>query len=82
MKRPIRNERGFTLGEVLVAMVVLSVGLVAVVVAGVFGVALLASGLRGRKDAVPFGPFLAMGGAMALFWGERVFGWYVSGFGG
>ena len=54
---------------------------VAVVVAGVFGVALLASGLRGRKDAVPFGPFLAMGGAMALFWGERVFGWYVSGFG-
>jgi len=55
---------------------------VAVVVAGVFGVALLASGLRGRKDAVPFGPFLAMGGAMALFWGERVFGWYVSGFGG
>ncbi|PYN83711.1 MAG: hypothetical protein DMD96_01465 [Candidatus Rokuibacteriota bacterium] len=30
MKRPIRNERGFTLGEVLVTMVVLSVGLVAV----------------------------------------------------
>ena len=55
---------------------------VAVVSGGVLGIALLASGLRGRKDPIPFGPFLAAGGAMALFWGARVVGWYVSGFGG
>ena len=55
---------------------------VAVILGGVLGIALVASGLRGRKDAVPFGPFLAVGGAMALFWGERVFGWWVGGFGG
>lgn len=54
---------------------------VAVVLGGVLAIALLASGLRKRKDPIPFGPFLALGGAMALFWGERVVGWYLSGFG-
>lgn len=55
---------------------------VAVILGGVLGIVLLVSGRRGRKDAVPFGPFLAIGGAVALFWGERVFDWWVSGFGG
>lgn len=55
---------------------------VAVVLGGILAIVLLASGLRGRKDPIPFGPFLATGGAMALFWGERVVSWYVSGFGG
>jgi leader peptidase (prepilin peptidase) / N-methyltransferase len=55
---------------------------VAIILGGVVGIALLVSGLRGRKDAVPFGPFLAIGGAVALFWGERVFDWWMSGFGG
>lgn len=54
---------------------------VAVILGGALALALLASGLRKRKDAIPFGPFLAMGGAMALFWGERVVDWYLSGFG-
>jgi leader peptidase (prepilin peptidase)/N-methyltransferase len=54
---------------------------VAVVLGGALALALLASGLRKRKDAIPFGPFLAVGGAMALFWGERVIDWYLSGFG-
>ncbi|HSD32070.1 MAG TPA: prepilin peptidase [Gemmatimonadales bacterium] len=54
---------------------------VAIILGGVLGIALLLSGLRGRKDAVPFGPFLAIGGAAALFWGERVFDWWVTGFG-
>jgi leader peptidase (prepilin peptidase)/N-methyltransferase len=43
--------------------------------------ALMASGARGRKDPIPFGPFLAFGGAAGLFWGERVVRWYLSGFG-
>jgi len=53
-----------------------------VVFGGVFAVVLLASGLRGRKDAVPFGPFLALGGAVALFAGEGLLRWYLSAFGG
>ena len=44
--------------------------------------ALLASGKRGRKDPIPFGPFLAAGGAAGLFYGERVVRWYLGGFGG
>ena len=53
---------------------------VAIVLGGVLGVVLLATGLRGRKDPIPFGPFLAAGGAMALFWGGRAFGWWAGGF--
>jgi len=28
--------------------------------------------------AIPFGPFLAMGALVALFWGEQIVGWYLS----
>jgi len=54
---------------------------VAVIVGGVLAIVLLATGLRGRKDPIPFGPFLALGGATGLFWGEKVVAWYLSGFG-
>jgi leader peptidase (prepilin peptidase) / N-methyltransferase len=53
---------------------------VAIVLGGVIGTAFLATGVRGRKDPIPFGPFLAAGGAMALVWGERAFSWWVRGF--
>ena len=52
----------------------------AIVLGGVVAIAVLVSGLRGRKDPIPFGPFLAAGGAMALFWGERIIDWWLSGF--
>jgi leader peptidase (prepilin peptidase) / N-methyltransferase len=52
----------------------------AIVLGGVVGAAALVSGLRGRKDPIPFGPFLAAGGAMALFCGERIVDWWLSGF--
>ena len=32
----------------------------------------LASGKKGRKDPMPFGPFLALGAVLALFWGEEI----------
>lgn len=53
---------------------------VAVVVGGVVAVCVLASGRKGRKDPIPFGPFLAAGGAVALFWGEGLLTWYVNAF--
>jgi leader peptidase (prepilin peptidase)/N-methyltransferase len=49
---------------------------------GIIGVILLSTGLRGRKDPIPFGPFLAAGGAAGLFFGERMVRWYFGGFGG
>jgi len=43
---------------------------------GLTAAALLASGRKKRRDAIPFGPFLA-GSAMAVFlWGGRLTGWY------
>lgn len=53
---------------------------VAVVLGGGLALVLLASGRVRRKDPIPFGPFLATGGAIGLFWGERVLRWYLSGF--
>jgi len=43
-------------------------------------VALLATGRRGGKDPIPFGPFLALGGAVSLFWGKEILQWYLRGF--
>jgi leader peptidase (prepilin peptidase)/N-methyltransferase len=50
---------------------------VAVMVGGVMAVFLLLSGRRGRREAIPFGPYIALGGAVGLFWGEDVVTWYV-----
>jgi len=71
---------GAMLGAFLGWKVVLLSMLVAVVAGGILAVALMAAGVRGRKDPIPFGPFLALGGAVGLFWGERVLRWYLGGF--
>lgn len=52
----------------------------AVVLGGLSAVALLASGKLARRDAIPFGPFLAVGGALALLAGDAIVAWYLGGF--
>jgi len=47
---------------------------------GATAVWLLLIGARGRKDPVPFGPFLAVGAVASLFWGEEILSWYLGGF--
>jgi leader peptidase (prepilin peptidase) / N-methyltransferase len=71
---------GAMLGAFLGWKVVLLSIFVAVLIGGALAVVLMGTGLRGRKDPIPFGPFLAVGGAAGLFWGERVVRWYLSGF--
>jgi leader peptidase (prepilin peptidase)/N-methyltransferase len=71
---------GAMLGAFLGWKVVLFSVFVAVLLGGVLAIGLLASGRRGRKDPIPFGPFLAAGGAVGLFCGERIVAWYLSGF--
>lgn len=46
------------------------------VLGGVLGIALLILG-RGRKTQVPFGPFLAAGSALAVFFAEPILDWYL-----
>ena len=33
-------------------------------------------GLKARTSAIPLGPFLALGGVVALFWGDAILDWY------
>jgi leader peptidase (prepilin peptidase) / N-methyltransferase len=35
-------------------------------------------GREARKKSIPLGPFLALGGVIALFWGDAIFDWYRS----
>jgi leader peptidase (prepilin peptidase) / N-methyltransferase len=45
------------------------------------GVAMMARhGAEARKQAVPFGPFLALGGAVALWYGNAIIDWYLHAF--
>lgn len=37
-------------------------------------------GMAARKMGIPFGPFLALGGVVALFWGDAILDWYLSSF--
>ena len=40
--------------------------------AAVIGIVLIAARLKTRKDAVPFGPFMAMGAVLAVLWGHPI----------
>jgi leader peptidase (prepilin peptidase)/N-methyltransferase len=53
---------------------------IAVVLGGTLALVLLASGKARRKDPIPFGPFLAAGGAVGLLWGQELMQWYLGGF--
>jgi leader peptidase (prepilin peptidase)/N-methyltransferase len=82
--------RGMGMGDVKLAAVLglflgRAVGpalFVALVAGTVVGAAVIArKGARaGRKTAVPFGPFLAFGGVVALFAGDAMVDWYLSTF--
>lgn len=52
----------------------------AVTLGGFVALALLSTGLRRRKEAIPFGPFLAAGAAIAMLWGDAVVTWYLKAF--
>lgn len=39
---------------------------------------LFRQGRDARKKAIPLGPFLALGGVVALFWGDAILDWYRS----
>ena len=63
---------GFVLGipSVLVGVVL------GTLAAGVGAAFLLMTGLRGRKDYIPHGPFLAIGAILALWWGSNIWDAY------
>ncbi len=50
----------------------------AFLVGGAAGVGLIASGRKTRKDKIPFGPFLAVGGVVGALAGTYVLNWYLT----
>ncbi len=61
---------GVVLGSVALSRVVVA-AFAAVFLGGVGAIVALAMG-RGRKSAIPFGPYLAAGGALAVFAGRQI----------
>lgn len=50
----------------------------AFVLGGIGGIAVLAFKLKGRKDFIPFGPFIAVGAFISLLYGNEIIQWYLS----
>ena len=81
--------KGMGMGDVKLAFVLgavlgsLGTGLVPVAAmlgffaGAVGGVLAMAVGAKGRKSAVPFGPFMATGAVLATFFGSGIADWYL-----
>jgi leader peptidase (prepilin peptidase) / N-methyltransferase len=81
--------RGMGMGDVKLAAVMgLYLGravapalLIGFAVGALVGVAMIARrGASARKQAIPFGPFLALGGVIALWYGNALVDWYLTTF--
>jgi leader peptidase (prepilin peptidase)/N-methyltransferase len=84
-------SRGMGMGDVklaaLIGLVLGSLGLrfvgvaagAAIAFGGLGGVVALVMG-KGRKSAIPFGPYLAVGAVVAGIWGEQIASWYIGSF--
>ena len=82
----IRKREGMGMGDVkLLAMIggvlgwrgVILTMLVASLTGSIVGIAAMVRGGHGLRLAIPFGPFLALGAAVHLFWGEALIAWYL-----
>jgi leader peptidase (prepilin peptidase)/N-methyltransferase len=71
---------GAMLGAFLGWKAMLVTILLAVVGGGIVAGLLIVTGLKGRKDPIPFGPFLTAAGAIGFFWGEALVRWYLAAF--
>ncbi len=81
------SPRGMGMGDVKLAALlgfllgypVILVGLfLAFVLGGLISLALLAAGRVSRKDTVAFGPYLALGGILAMVYGRELLGWWLT----
>ena len=82
------NPRGMGMGDVKLAFSlglflgwlgwgqVFLGGFLAFLLGALVGVGLIATGIKGRKDFVPFGPFLALGTVLTVLWGNPILRWY------
>ena len=83
----ITRGAGMGVGDVeIAAFIGLATGFAEVVVGilggiiagGVVAVFLVATRLKKRKDAIPFGPFLSLAAIAAVLWGPGILHWYLN----
>jgi leader peptidase (prepilin peptidase)/N-methyltransferase len=51
--------------------------IMAAILGGIVAVALLVARRRGRREMIPFGPFLAVAAMVTLLWGNNILSWYL-----
>lgn len=51
--------------------------IMAAILGGIVAVALLIARKRGRREMIPFGPFLAVATMVTLLWGSNILSWYL-----
>ncbi len=51
--------------------------IMAAILGGIVAVALLVAKKRGRREMIPFGPFLALAAMVTLLWGSNILDWYL-----
>ena len=71
---------GAMMGAFLGWKLVLLAILLGVFAGGAVAIGLLVTGTKGRKDPVPFGPFLALGAVISLLCGNVLLDWYLGRF--
>lgn len=80
------SPRGMGFGDVkMAALIGLVTGFPLVFVAlmlgiiggGLAAILLLLFKIKGRKEAIPFGPFLSLATLVTLLWGNQILGWYL-----
>jgi leader peptidase (prepilin peptidase)/N-methyltransferase len=82
----VLSRGGMGFGDVkLAALIGLAIGypliivalLMGVILGGLAAVILLGLKIKRRKEAMPFGPFLAVAAIVTLLWGNQIFNWYM-----
>jgi leader peptidase (prepilin peptidase)/N-methyltransferase len=83
----VLSRGGMGMGDVLLAgLLGLMLGFPLVFVAlflgilagGIVAAILLISGRKKRREMLPFGPFLCLGGMVTLLWGKELLDWYLN----
>jgi leader peptidase (prepilin peptidase)/N-methyltransferase len=83
----VTRGRGMGFGDVEIAFLIgLAFGfadvvtplLIGIVMGGVAAIFLLVFKIKGRKEAIPFGPFLAFGALISLVWAQQIMDWWLS----
>jgi len=81
------NPRGMGMGDIkLAGLIGLVAGfplffvalLIGILLGGAVAIVILLMKLKGRKDVIPYGTFLAVGPIVTLLWGNDIFNWYMN----